>query len=141
MSEAALPLAASPPRRAVLDRARRVLQTRLDDTRLALNAINGHKLRSGLTLLGIVIGVFTVVAMAAVLNGLKSTIDKQMNQLGANVFEIQRFPAIQFGPLSPEIQKRRKVTLSDVNHLREMSPLYEMHKQGIDLKTVQWAAH
>ena len=28
-----------------------------------------------------------------------------------------------------------------VNHLREMSPLFEMHKQGIDLKTVQWAAH
>src|SRR5262249_26422001 len=28
-----------------------------------------------------------------------------------------------------------------VNHLREMSPLYEMYKQGIDLKTVQWAAH
>ena len=28
-----------------------------------------------------------------------------------------------------------------VNHLREMSPLYEMHKQGIDLKTIQWAAH
>jgi cysteine desulfurase len=28
-----------------------------------------------------------------------------------------------------------------VNHLRDMSPLYEMHKAGIDLKTVQWAAH
>jgi cysteine desulfurase len=28
-----------------------------------------------------------------------------------------------------------------VNHLREMSPLYEMHKQGIDLKSVQWATH
>ena len=28
-----------------------------------------------------------------------------------------------------------------VNHLREMSPLYEMAKEGIDLKTVQWAAH
>ncbi len=28
-----------------------------------------------------------------------------------------------------------------VNHLRQMSPLYEMHKQGIDLKTVQWAVH
>jgi cysteine desulfurase len=28
-----------------------------------------------------------------------------------------------------------------VNHLRDMSPLYEMHKQGIDLKTVQWAGH
>jgi len=28
-----------------------------------------------------------------------------------------------------------------VNHLREMSPLYEMAKQGIDLKSIQWAAH
>jgi cysteine desulfurase len=28
-----------------------------------------------------------------------------------------------------------------VTHLRDMSPLYEMHKQGIDLKTIQWAAH
>ena len=28
-----------------------------------------------------------------------------------------------------------------VNHLREMSPLYEMHRAGIDLKTVQWAGH
>jgi cysteine desulfurase len=28
-----------------------------------------------------------------------------------------------------------------VNHLRDMSPLYEMHKAGIDLKTVQWATH
>src|ERR1700731_960287 len=28
-----------------------------------------------------------------------------------------------------------------VNHLREMSPLYEMAKEGIDLKTVQWASH
>jgi len=28
-----------------------------------------------------------------------------------------------------------------VKHLRDMSPLYEMHKEGIDLKSVQWAAH
>jgi len=31
--------------------------------------------------------------------------------------------------------------ITAVNHLREMSPLYEMHKQGIDLSTVAWAAH
>jgi len=30
---------------------------------------------------------------------------------------------------------------SEVLRLREMSPLYEMHKEGIDLSTVQWAAH
>src|SRR4029079_14794959 len=33
------------------------------------------------------------------------------------------------------------LVIKKVNHLREMSPLYEMHKEGIDLKSVVWAAH
>ena len=101
---------------------RKIFTARVDDGRLALQALSGHKLRSGLTLLGIVIGVFTVVSMMSLLNGLQKSIDKQMGVLGADVFQIQRFPAIQFGPLSPEIQKRRKITLSDVNRLRDALP-------------------
>jgi cysteine desulfurase len=31
--------------------------------------------------------------------------------------------------------------IEKVNRLRELSPLWEMHKEGIDLKSVQWAAH
>jgi cysteine desulfurase len=31
--------------------------------------------------------------------------------------------------------------IEKVNKLRNLSPLYEMHKEGIDLKSVQWAAH
>jgi putative ABC transport system permease protein len=103
-------------------RVARVFTARLDDMRLALAALSGHKLRSGLTLLGIVIGVFTVVAMMALLNGLQKTIDKQMGALGANTFGIQRYPAVQFGPLSPDIQKRRKIKLSDVIKLRDALP-------------------
>jgi cysteine desulfurase len=33
------------------------------------------------------------------------------------------------------------LVISSVRRLREMSPLYEMHKEGIDLKSIQWAAH
>ena len=65
--------------------------------RTAAGGLTANKLRSGLTLLGIVIGVFTVVAMMALLNGLRKSIDKQLGELGANVFQIQRFPAVQFG--------------------------------------------
>jgi putative ABC transport system permease protein len=101
---------------------RRGLTSRLDDLRLSLSALSGHKLRSGLTLLGIVIGVFTVVSMMALLNGLQKSIDKQMGALGANVFEIQRFPAVNFGPMSPEMEKRRKITLSNVIALRDALP-------------------
>ena len=40
-----------------------------------------------------------------------------------------------------EIEYVGKLVVDSVNRLREMSPLYEMHKEGIDLKSIQWAAH
>src|SRR5256885_6772715 len=85
---------------------------RIDDFRLALASLQGHKLRSGLTLLGIVIGVFTVVSMMALLHGLQNSIDKQMGGLGADVFQIQKFPNFNFGALSPEILRRKNLTVA-----------------------------
>src|SRR3954452_6819705 len=85
---------------------------RLDDLRLALSALGSHRLRAGLTLLGIVIGVFTVVAMMSLLNGLQSSINQNMGGLGADVFQIQRLPNFNFGPLSPEVQRRKNLTLT-----------------------------
>src|SRR4051812_17440035 len=95
---------------------------RLDDLRLALGALGAHRLRSGLTLLGIVIGVFTVVAMMSLLNGLQASIDKNMGGLGADVFQIQKLPNFHFGQLPPEIQRRKNLTLSQVTALREALP-------------------
>jgi putative ABC transport system permease protein len=103
-------------------RMRRGWTARLDDLRLALDTLTSHKLRSGLTLLGIVIGVFTVVAMMALLNGLRKSIDKQLGQLGADVFQIQRFPAVQFGEFSPEVQARKKIKLTHMRQLKDMLP-------------------
>ena len=121
MSEVALQ---SPPVEvpAWAGRLRRGWTARQDDLRLALDSLAGHKLRSGLTLLGIVIGVFTVVAMMGLLNGLRKKIDKQLGELGANVFQIQRFPAVQFGEFSPEIMARKKLTLSHMRQLRDLLP-------------------
>src|SRR5580692_7861713 len=40
-----------------------------------------------------------------------------------------------------EIDYVAELVIAKVKHLRDMSPLYEMHKEGIDLKSVHWAAH
>src|SRR5258708_39167777 len=121
MSEAAL-IQASGLRRwasAFVGRVRRGLTSRLDDLRLSLSAISGHKLRSGLTLLGIVIGVFTVVSMMALLNGLQQSINKQLGALGADAFQIQRWPAVQFSDFSPEVAARKTMTASQFKALRD----------------------
>jgi putative ABC transport system permease protein len=99
------------------------LSARLEDLRLAIDALGSHRLRSGLTLLGIVIGVFTVVAMMSLLNGLQTSINKNMGGLGADVFQIQRLPNFRFGQLPPEIQRRKNITLAQVLELREALPM------------------
>jgi cysteine desulfurase len=40
-----------------------------------------------------------------------------------------------------EVEYVADVVIAEVKRLRAMSPLYEMHKEGIDLKSIQWAAH
>jgi putative ABC transport system permease protein len=122
MSEAVLEPRARGLRVPAAAALRRGFNARLDDLRLALGALSGHKLRSGLTLLGIVIGVFTVVAMMALLNGLQKTINKQLGALGADAFQIQRWPAVQFGNFSPEVAARKKITLAQFKSLRDALP-------------------
>ena len=64
---------------------------------LALGAIRSNKMRSFLTLLGIIIGVMTIIAMQSLITGLRKSMTEQLNILGTNVFNIQKYPAVGMG--------------------------------------------
>ncbi|NLP08780.1 FtsX-like permease family protein [bacterium] len=64
---------------------------------LALGAIRSNKMRSFLTLLGIIIGVMTIIAMQSLITGLRKSMNEQLNILGTNVFNIQKYPAVGMG--------------------------------------------
>jgi putative ABC transport system permease protein len=57
---------------------------------MALSAIRTSKLRSVLTLLGIVVGIFSIIAVMTAVGVLKNSIEEGLTQLGANTFQIQR---------------------------------------------------
>ncbi len=61
---------------------------------MALASIGAHKLRSSLTLLGVLVGVFSIVLVMTALRVLQSNIESKLNVLGANSFSVQRFPAV-----------------------------------------------
>jgi len=65
---------------------------------MALEAIRDNKLRSSLTLLGITIGVFSVIGVMTAIRTLESSIESGLNVFGTNTFSIRKRPAIQFGP-------------------------------------------
>ena len=52
--------------------------------KLAVGALAANKLRSGLTMLGIAVGVFSVIGVMTVISGLRSNIEQGLNVLGAN---------------------------------------------------------
>ena len=58
---------------------------------MALHAIRANKLRSSLTLLGIVVGIFSIISVMTAMGVLRNSIEEGITQLGANTFQIQRF--------------------------------------------------
>jgi putative ABC transport system permease protein len=58
--------------------------------RLAFTSLTANKLRSSLTILGIAIGVFSVIGVMTVINGMRETVEKGLNVLGANSFQISK---------------------------------------------------
>ncbi len=61
---------------------------------MAFAAIAAHKLRSSLTLLGVLIGVFSIIVVMTSMRVLRNNIEAEMSQLGANTFAMQKWPAV-----------------------------------------------
>jgi len=86
---------------------------------MAFDTLKANKLRSGLTILGIVIGVSTVIAISSIISGLNNRVADFANSMGTNTIWVfhQPFAHIQ---LTPEQLNRKKLTLDDVVALREL---------------------
>jgi putative ABC transport system permease protein len=100
----------------------------LDTIAMAFATLRGNVLRSALTLLGIVIGASTVVAMMSLTEGLRLKIATDFSVLGAGAFQIQKFPAVHIGDTNWRKYERRKdltreqaEALAGLPHVRHVS--------------------
>src|SRR6266496_4981445 len=92
---------------------------------MAMQALAAHKLRSALTLLGVMVGVFSIIVVMTAVRVLQSNIETELSELGAHTFTVEKWPAISFeGPKGWEKYRRRKnLTLQNVMQLREQATL------------------
>src|ERR1017187_7934576 len=90
-----------------------------ESVKMALNTLRANKLRSGLTILGIVIGVTTVILISSVINGLNNRVTEWVNSLGSNVIWVFHMPIIGVRPTAAQLM-RKKLTIEDVRALRAL---------------------
>ena len=85
--------------------------------KLAFQAIWANKLRSFLTLLGVIFGVATVIVVVSLIEGFNHYVDDKIANIGTNAFSVQKFSIEDFGSLDNYEKARRRnkdVTLDDL---------------------------
>jgi putative ABC transport system permease protein len=92
---------------------------------MAMSALAAHKLRSALTLLGVTVGVFSIIVVMTAMRVLQSNIEKEMGQLGAHTFSVQKFPPIFVGGREgwEKFWRRKNITWQQIQTLREKATL------------------
>jgi putative ABC transport system permease protein len=96
----------------------------IEMVRMAINAVRTHVLRSLLTLLGVFIGVFSIIAVMTGIRVLQNNLETAMSGLGVNTFQFQRWPAISFDDSDWEkYARRRRFYVADMRRLRERATL------------------
>ncbi len=90
----------------------------------AFEALRANKLRSSLTLLGIIVGVFSIIGVMTALGALTSSIDQSLSQLGSETFTIKKWPSIQMGGSDwLKYMKRKQITYEQIRFVRQTASL------------------
>src|SRR5881409_1752324 len=92
---------------------------------MAMSALVAHKLRSALTLLGVLVGVFSIIGVMTAMRVLQENIQTSLSELGTHTFQISKWPAIYFG--GPEgfekFWRRKSITMAHGLLVRDRATL------------------
>ncbi len=94
-----------------------------ENVRFGFSAMREHKLRSALTIVGIVVGVATVIAMVAIVTGFNNNVIGNFQAFGASRIDFKKFrDRFGPGPQTEEERRRRNLTVGDVAAIRQACP-------------------
>ncbi len=105
----------------------------------AIFSIRSNKLRAFLTILGIVIGVMTVIGMVSIIQGLNNSMVERLESMGPHLIQFQHEEMVHFGRPTREMRMRKPLYYEDAVAIRENAPAIkavssEAYHFGIEMK-------
>ncbi|HKA24578.1 MAG TPA: ABC transporter permease [Candidatus Eisenbacteria bacterium] len=95
----------------------------LEVLRMSFTALRANKMRSGLTILGVIIGVTTVIGMVSLIQGLNTSMARQIQSFGTNTIYIRKWkPQIFFGEFPDSLRLRPGFTPEDKQAILDRAP-------------------
>lgn len=124
------------------------LSQSLEAVKLAFDTLRANKLRSSLTILGILIGIATVIVISSAINGLNSNITRFVDTLGTNVIWVYHYEPFGHRPTTEELN-RKKLTYEDgeamigLPHVMTVDPelTYQNFQTGLGSVSVKHGTH
>jgi putative ABC transport system permease protein len=90
---------------------------------MALGSLWSNKFRSSLTILGVLIGVWSVIAMTSLIKGLDNAVQGSIDDLGSNILFVDQYaPGVDYDELSDEERNRKYITIAEANAIRDECP-------------------
>lgn len=90
-----------------------------NNTMLAFDTIRAHKLRSFLTMLGVIIGTGTIIAVGSILTGFDGAVTNVFKSFGPNSVVVSREAAFRTSDLTPEERARKQFTYENIEAIRQ----------------------
>jgi len=88
--------------------------------RMALSSLRTNKLRSALTMLGVAIGVFSVIGVMTALSVIQGSIESGLSFLGSNIFQFAKYPVINSRDPEEKFANRRNIALDEANEFKRL---------------------
>ncbi|MDA0682905.1 MAG: ABC transporter permease [Bacteroidetes bacterium] len=95
----------------------------LEAIRMSLEALRGHKTRSSLTLLGMVIGVFAIIVSVTAVKVIDVYFKEKLQFLGSSTFSVSRTPMIRTGNTDRSVRNRPSITFDQIERLSDAMAL------------------
>jgi putative ABC transport system permease protein len=97
-------------------------QAYTENLRQAMDTLRTHKLRSALTVFGVVLGVSVIMLVAALITGFNQKIEEELKQVGADTAFVSKWNSSRNGPPALEERQRKPLTIEDAQAIRDGCP-------------------